>query len=70
MNQNIKELQETKECTFSPNLNQTTQNLNGRVPIYERELPGPKPNPPPREEEGIEEVKDPHPKRKHNSKFY
>ena len=40
------------------------------VPIYEKELPGPKPEPKPREEEGIEEVFDPHPKWKYDSKFY
>lgn len=33
-------------------------------------MPGPKPNPPEREEEGLEEMKNPHPKRNHNPNFY
>jgi len=48
MNKNIRELQETKDCTFQPTINTNNLNQNGRKPIFERELPGPKANPPPR----------------------
>lgn len=33
-------------------------------------MPKRKASPPPRPEDGLEEVKNPHPKRKHNPKFY
>lgn len=35
-----------------------------------KELPGRKESPPPKEEEGLDEVYDPHPKRKHDPAFY
>ena len=72
LNQNIKQLQEVKNCTFKPKINEVSQNLeNGnRVPVYDRDLPGKKPSPPPRKEEGLEEMRNPHPKRKPNEKFY
>ena len=40
------------------------------VPLHEKELPTKWPEPAPRKEPGIEELRDPHPKRKFDSKFY
>ena len=58
----MKEIKELEECSFKPNINQNSSQMvsNNYTPIYMKELPGPKPNPPPREEEGLEEVRNPH----------
>lgn len=70
--EHTKKLEETKDCTFQPEINSTSKSLlkNGYVPLHEREMPGKKESPPPRPEEGLEEMRNPHPKRKHNPKFY
>lgn len=71
LNKIHKELEELKNCSFQPKLNQnSTRMITNHVSIFERELPKRKQTPPPKEEEGLEEVYDPHPKRKHNEKFY
>ena len=72
MNKNIKELEEVKNCTFAPEINQTSLTLTqaNYVPVHEREMPKKKSPVPPKPEEGLEELKDLHPKRKHNPKFY
>ena len=61
-----------QQCTFAPEINQISINMlnEDHVPIYEKELPGPKEEPQPKQEEGLDEVYDPHPKRKFNAKFY
>ena len=44
--------------------------VQNHVPVYKKELPKRKQTPPPKQEEGLEEIIDPHPKRKHDPNFY
>lgn len=70
--EHTKKVKETQDCTFQPEINSTSKALlkNGYVPLHERKMPGRRESPPPRLEDGLDEVRDPHPKRKHNPKFY
>ena len=65
-------MKEVEGCSFKPAINDNSVQMvsNNYVPVYKKDLPGLKPNPPPPQEKGIEEVRDPHPKRKHNDNFY
>lgn len=41
LNKNIKELQDVKNCTFRPEINEVSENVDqgNYVPIYDRDLP-------------------------------
>ena len=67
-----KELLETRGCSFKPKINKNSKEMiqETYIPLHEKELPTKWREAAPRIEEGLDEIKNPHPKRKFDEKFY
>ncbi len=67
-----KEQLETRGCSFKPKINETSKQMvqESYVPLHEKELPTKWREAAPVIEEGLEEIRDPHPKRKFDENFY